>query len=125
MGEVIVNALPQTAPISDMRNRQNELLRMAEDGPVVLLSRSKPAAVLLSPVQWDAIAEALAYFRQPESVIKQLVTAHNFNSDTNGADHEVDALAEIAALAQPFGPPDLARNFDKYMNRVSDDEPAN
>jgi prevent-host-death family protein len=95
MGEVIVNALPQTAPISDMRNRQNELLRMAEDGPVVLLSRSKPAAVLLSPVQWDAIAEALAHFRQPVAVIKQQAAA----DDTNGNEPEIDAFAEIAALA--------------------------
>lgn len=28
----------------------------------------------------------------------------------------VDALAEIAALAQPLGPADLSVNFDKYRD---------
>lgn len=36
----------------------------------------------------------------------------------------LDALAEIAALAQPLGPADLARNFDTYTGRVLPDEPA-
>lgn len=35
---------------------------------------------------------------------------------------EVDALAEIAALAQPIGPSDLTRNFDLYARRVLIDE---
>ncbi len=37
---------------------------------------------------------------------------------------EVDALAELAALAQPLGPPDLARNFDTYTGRVLGDKPT-
>lgn len=36
----------------------------------------------------------------------------------------VDALAELANLAQPLGPADLARNFDHYTNRVLNDESA-
>ena len=35
-----------------------------------------------------------------------------------------DALAEIAAMAQPLGPADLAENFDTYTGRVLADEPA-
>ena len=37
---------------------------------------------------------------------------------------DVDALAEIAALAQPLGPDDLARNFDIYTDQIIDDEPT-
>lgn len=37
---------------------------------------------------------------------------------------EVDALAEIAAMAQPIGPSDLARNFDTYTRRVLSHESA-
>lgn len=40
-------------------------------------------------------------------------------------DTEVDALAEIAAVAEPLGPVDLARNFDTYTGRVVADEPTN
>ncbi|MFN8493356.1 MAG: type II toxin-antitoxin system prevent-host-death family antitoxin [Caldilineaceae bacterium] len=120
MLEIQANTLPQTAPISDMRNRQNELLHMAENGPVILLSRSKPAAVLLSPAQWDALANALAVYRQRAEVAEQLVasTAAYAKGDTT----EVDALAAIAALAQPLGPSDLASNFDLYTKRVLNDE---
>jgi hypothetical protein len=36
----------------------------------------------------------------------------------------VDALAQLAALAQPLGPADLARHFDSYTNRIISDEPT-
>ena len=36
----------------------------------------------------------------------------------------LDALAEIAAMAQPLGPADLAEKFDTYTGRVLADEPA-
>ena len=38
-------------------------------------------------------------------------------SETEG-ESKVDALAEIATMAQPLGPSDLARNFDNYTQRV-------
>ena len=36
----------------------------------------------------------------------------------------LDALAEIAAMAQPLGRADLAANFDIYTGRLLSDEPA-
>jgi hypothetical protein len=38
------------------------------------------------------------------------------------SDAGLDALAEIAAMAEPLGPADLARNFDTYAGRVITDE---
>lgn len=128
MDEIVVNATPQMAPISDMRNRQNELLSMTESGPVMLLSRSKLAAILVSPTQWDAIARTLEEYRQITNK-KEPSGAASFTTEKalvadEGSGKKRSALAQIAALAQPYGPPDLARNFDKYMNRLSDDEPT-
>ncbi len=37
---------------------------------------------------------------------------------TEDMESGVDALAELAELAQPLGPPDLSRNFDVYTRRV-------
>ena len=51
--------LPQTAPISDLRKRQDEVLAMADDGPVILMSRSEPTAVVLSPDKWNELADQL------------------------------------------------------------------
>ena len=64
-----MNPLPQTVPISHLRQRQDEILAMTEVGPVLLLSRSEPAAVLLSPSEWDALAaqlDELQGFKQAE-----------------------------------------------------------
>lgn len=45
-----------TAPISDVHLKQKELLERVEDGPVVLMSRSQPTAVLVSIEEWNKTA---------------------------------------------------------------------
>jgi len=70
-----MNALPQAAPISDLRTRQTEILDMAEQEPVVLMSRSKPAAVLLSPTQWDTIAKRMAELEWRETIRQRAIAA--------------------------------------------------
>lgn len=45
-----------TAPISDVHLRQKELLERLDDGPVVLMSRSQPAAILVSVEEWNRTA---------------------------------------------------------------------
>lgn len=114
----MINPLPQMAPVSDMRDRQYELLAMTENGPVVLLAQSKPAAILLSPVQWDAIAEALAQSHRSVVTTEHFVASPD-NISPDNIEEEVDAFAEIAALAQPLGPADLSTNFDKYTKQFS------
>ena len=120
MSDIVVHVLPQTAPISDLRNRQNEILRMTENGPVVLLSRSKPSAVLISPEQWNAIADALTRNQYKIESDAQSDVGHRLKE----RGQPVDAFAEIAALAQPLGPADLSVNFDTYTNQMLGDEPA-
>ncbi|MFN3330973.1 MAG: type II toxin-antitoxin system prevent-host-death family antitoxin [Caldilinea sp.] len=51
--------IPQTAPISALRRQQDKILKMTETAPVVLMSRSEPAAVLVSPQEWNQIVERL------------------------------------------------------------------
>ena len=77
-----MNPLPQTVPISHLRQRQDEILAMAQKGPVLLLSRSKPAAVLLSPSEWNLLAaqiDELRHLKQEESdrLLAQRI-AHNY-----------------------------------------------
>lgn len=45
-----------TAPISDVHLHQKELLERLDDGPVVLMSRSQPAAILVSVEEWNQTA---------------------------------------------------------------------
>lgn len=55
-------ALPTMAPVSHMRIHQAALLKQAKQGPVVLIERgSKPAGVLVSPEQWDALNKRIKH----------------------------------------------------------------
>ena len=123
MDNMTIQKVPQTAPISDMRNRQTELLRMAEEGPVILMSRSKPSAILISPAQWNVIAERWEEVQQKSRDREDASqAAQNDKTIDNGT--TVDALAQIAAMAQPLGPSDLSLNFDHYTEQVLDDAAA-
>ena len=59
------NPIPQTVPISELRRQQDKILKMAESAPVVLMSRSEPAGVLVSPQEWNQIVNRL---RQLEAI---------------------------------------------------------
>lgn len=54
-----MSPIPQIVPVSDMSTKQAQVLAKLEDGPVILAQRSKPAAVLVSVSEWDAIARRL------------------------------------------------------------------
>jgi prevent-host-death family protein len=53
------NPVPQTIPISELRRQQDKILKMAEAAPVVLMSSSEPAGVLVSPIEWNRIVNRL------------------------------------------------------------------
>lgn len=57
-----MNRLPQLANVTELRNDYLALFAKLQNGPIVLAQRSKPAAVLVSPEQWDAIARRLEQY---------------------------------------------------------------
>jgi len=67
-----MSPLPTIAPISDMRVRQAEVVKQAKNGPVVLVERgSRPALVVVSPEQWDAIAERIEYLEDAAAIYRR------------------------------------------------------
>jgi prevent-host-death family protein len=59
-----MHALPQTGSITDLKNSQASILRKVQAAPVLLMQRSKPTMVLVSPAQWDETAHQLATQQQ-------------------------------------------------------------
>ena len=59
-----MQTLQQTAPISDMRKDQESVLSMMENGPVLLMARSRPKAVIVDPGEWNRIAQRLQFLEQ-------------------------------------------------------------
>ena len=93
-----VNAIPETVNISELRQRQNELLGRLESGPVLLVQYSTPAALLVSVGQWNRLADDLEDLEDAVTALKtQLALARG---DTDLVDwHEVEA--ELAKLEKP------------------------
>ena len=55
-----MEVLPEIIPISQLRQRQSDVLRKLPDGPVVLTQHGRAMAVMVSPDQWNHLAESLA-----------------------------------------------------------------
>lgn len=54
-----MNALPQIESITRLQKNHTGILELLANGPVILTQHSKPAAVMVSPDQWDSIAKRL------------------------------------------------------------------
>jgi prevent-host-death family protein len=54
-----MNSVVEVAPLSDLRNRQREIMAQVVKGPVILTERGRGAAVLISMEEWQAINEQL------------------------------------------------------------------
>lgn len=89
------NPIPQTVPISELRRQQDKILKMAESAPVVLMSRSEPAGVLVSPREWNQIINRL----------KQLEAAHEARRiiAQNNAEHSWVSSQEMRARMEKRG----------------------
>ena len=51
--------VPQTASMNEIKNRTASVTEKFSKGPVVLMNRATPQAVLVSPQQWNAILDKL------------------------------------------------------------------
>ncbi len=67
------NPIPQTVPISELRRQQDKILKMAEAAPVVLMSRSEPAGVLVSPQEWNQIVSRLRQLEALQEARRNIV----------------------------------------------------
>jgi PHD/YefM family antitoxin component YafN of YafNO toxin-antitoxin module len=55
---------PQIEPVSQMAKDYKKILAKLESGPVFLAQRSRPAAVMVSPIQWDEMTAELSRLRR-------------------------------------------------------------
>jgi len=67
-----MKAIPELAPISELRLRQSEILSRLSEGPVVLTQRGRAAVVLVDPDYWNQIVEELDDLRDAVDAIEAL-----------------------------------------------------
>ncbi len=52
-----LSRIPQTASMQDIKNRTGAVTKSFLKGPVMLMNRATPQAVMVSPAQWNAIVQ--------------------------------------------------------------------
>jgi prevent-host-death family protein len=55
-----MSLVAEVAPISDLRHRQNEIIELLSEGPVILTQRGRGTAVLLSMDRWKQVMRQVA-----------------------------------------------------------------
>ncbi len=66
----MINVLPQVDKISVLKSNQDAVLSKVKNGPVLLMQRSNPAVVLVSPAQWDATARHVAALEAENAALR-------------------------------------------------------
>ena len=91
-----MQAVPQITPLSDLRDRQQEVLSMMDNAPVILAEESKPRAVLVSVEQWNRIAREVKRSRQ-------LAEAKRASVESDRNDSWIGAMELLEKLEQKHG----------------------
>jgi prevent-host-death family protein len=60
----LMQLTPQTASVRELRSSTNTVIERTSKGPVFLVNRATPTAVIVSPDQWDATLQELARLRR-------------------------------------------------------------
>lgn len=90
-----MNRLMETRPVSDMNRNPNAILELLAAGPVVLMQRSTPAGVLVSPKEWNNLFDRLEELEDAVEIWKgkyELARGQDTIDDANIA--ELEAWAE-------------------------------
>ena len=80
--------LMATAPVSDMNRRPGDVIAMLKEGPVALMARSEPAAVMVMPQAWNEIAKELEELEN----LRDIVAAYQIEIDIWNGDEEVSDI---------------------------------
>jgi len=57
-----MQTVPQIVPITEMAQKQSEVLSRLAHGPIVLAQHSRAAAVLVSVAEWDKLINQLTHY---------------------------------------------------------------
>jgi len=91
--------VPNIRPISDIRNKHDDVLSDADQGPVILASRSTPKAVLVNVDEWNEISSQMADLRQAVKALTIALKAERKNSQHYSLDEilEMGPQTKVAA----------------------------
>ena len=92
-----VTAIPVTVNISELRQRQGELLARLPEGPILLIQYSTPAAVLMSVDQWNQLVQDVEDLEDTVTALKAQLALARGESELVGWDEVEADLVPLAA----------------------------
>jgi PHD/YefM family antitoxin component YafN of YafNO toxin-antitoxin module len=99
---VPMNRIMETRPVSEMNRNPNAILELLAAGPVVLMQRSVPAGVLVSPKEWNSLFDRLEALENAVEIWKgkyELATGRNMIMAADIA--ELTAVKETQSAVAP------------------------
>ena len=85
--------MPPTIPISNLRNDQDEILKIMDEEPVLLTQRGKARAALVSIEQWNHLMDVLEMYRAYGRAESSRVDAEMANTEWIDADPMIEEWA--------------------------------
>ncbi|MBV7331366.1 type II toxin-antitoxin system Phd/YefM family antitoxin [Chloroflexi bacterium TSY] len=104
--------LPEIEQISVLKNNQSVVLEKVKSSPVLLMQRSKPVAVMVSPEAWNAAAKRMKQLEEQLARQQQLILSNQRYTDmlvvpTTSASEEADQQMfeddDSGSELRPFG----------------------
>ncbi|HHY55363.1 MAG TPA: type II toxin-antitoxin system Phd/YefM family antitoxin [Chloroflexi bacterium] len=80
-----MHELHQTIAANELKNNARRAFALAEKGPVVIISRAKPKAVLVAPDEWNRIARRL-------EILESLLEAQRIEARNDADDSWVSSI---------------------------------
>lgn len=90
-----LSRIPQTASMQDIKNRTGTVTKKFVRGPVMLMNRATPQAVLVSPAQWNAIIDRLEEMEEAIVTLQAELAIATGQSQVETVDDPVAFMNEV------------------------------
>ena len=93
--------VPQTVSMNDIKNRTAAVTAKFNAGPIVLMNRATPQAVLVSPQQWNAILDSLEEMQDAIVTLQAELEVANGESRVETIEYIDVFLSEVLYKNEP------------------------
>jgi PHD/YefM family antitoxin component YafN of YafNO toxin-antitoxin module len=90
-----MNIIPELVPISQLRQRQNQILAELPKGPIILTQRGVAAAVLVTPKMWNFVVREVENMSDALAALKielEVATGREEVSDWEAFEAELNVV---------------------------------
>ncbi len=89
--------IPKVVPITELRNRQKELLAELQDGPILLTQHSRAAAMLVDPERWNELMGEIEDLTDIVAALEAKIELLSGRDDTVSLDELEAELSSVPA----------------------------